>query len=95
MEGTLQEESDQSYETEPSSEEESKDDAQVEGALPAPYLGRPYPVKTFVNTMNKDALKEICREILKMKGDCITLESNGLQRVLFSQNLAFSKIAGK
>ena len=94
-EGSLQ---DQSYQTESSSEEENEDDAEVQGSLPIPYLGRPYPIKTFVNTMNKAVLEEICTEILKMKGKCITLESSSsfsLQHVLFSSNLTFSKIAGK
>lgn len=88
------------YLTEPSSEEVSEDDTEGGGGdLPTPFLGRPYSVKkTFVNTMNKDVLKEICTGILKMKGNCITLESNSvfsLKHVLFSSSLAFSKIPGK
>lgn len=89
---------DESYQTDYSSEEESEDDAKVVEDMPIPFLGRPYPVKTFVNTMNKDVLKEICTGILKMKGHCITLDSNSnfsLQHILFFQNRTFSSIAGK
>lgn len=67
--------------------------------VPTPYLGQPFVTKSLVNTIDINLLRDLCKEMIMLQVQCISLGSNDssktLQHVLFENPVRFSGVAGK